>query len=234
MPSGAVQFRIVRYPLWISVMQSNGNPQHPVSANFSGLDLYWPSPLELHPSDKVRADALFTSTPEAWVMRGQFYTSPEVPYLLEKDAAETKGKKDLGAALAGEFQSFFKGSAKPYREGSEEALPDMPQYANQSRIIVVGDVDFTTNMINATNARQNLDFLLRAADWLVSDDDIIKIRSKQPHVGRLDKIIDSDRRASAMRFVQIVNVGIIPVLVIAAGFFLAMRRKKRSLDAESL
>ncbi|WP_461248365.1 Gldg family protein, partial [Treponema sp. R6D11] len=71
MPSGAIQFRIVRYPLWIGVMQNNGNPQHPVSANFSGLDLYWPSPIELHPSDKVQAEVLFTSSPEAWVMRGE-------------------------------------------------------------------------------------------------------------------------------------------------------------------
>jgi ABC-type uncharacterized transport system involved in gliding motility auxiliary subunit len=234
MQSGAIQFRIVRYPLWISVMQSNGNPQHPVSANFSGLDLYWPSPLELHPSDKVKADVLFTSTTEAWVMRGEFYTSPEMPYLLEKSAAETRGKKDLGAALSGEFPSFFRGSQKPYREGSDEVLPDMPPYANQSRIIVVGDTDFATNMINATNARQNLDFLLRSADWLVSDEDIIKIRSKQPHVGRLDKIFDSGKRSSAMRFVQIVNIGIIPMLVIAGGFFLAARRKKRSQEAETV
>jgi len=231
--TGAVQFRIVRYPLWIGVMQDNGNPKHPVSANFSGLDLYWSSPLELHPSDGVEAVSLFTSSPEAWLMRGEFNTSPEVPYFLERNAAETRGKKDLGAALTGVFPSFFKGSPKPVREGSDEVLPDMPQYAGQSRIIVVGDTDFATNMITATNARHNLDFLLRAADWLVSDDDIIKIRSKQPHVGRMDKIFDPGKRAAAMRFVQIVNVGIIPLFVIACGFILASRRRKRSRDAEN-
>ncbi len=107
-------------------------------------------------------------------------------------------------------------------------------YANQSRIIVVGDTDFATNMISASNARQNLDFLMRAADWLVSDEDIIKIRSKQPHVGRLDKIFDSDKKAAAIRFVQIINVGIIPLLVIACGFYLASRRKKRSNEAETV
>jgi ABC-type uncharacterized transport system involved in gliding motility, auxiliary component len=231
--SGAVQLRIIRYPLWIGVMQNNGNPQHPVSANFSGLDLYWSSPLELHPSDKVQAVTLFTSSPEAWAMRGEFYTSPEMPFFLERNAEQTRGKKDLGAALTGEFPSFFRGSPKPVREGSDEALPDMPQYASQSRIIVVGDTDFATNMISATNARHNLDFLLRVADWLVNDDDIIKIRSKQPHVGRLDKIFDPGKRAAAMRFVQIINVGIIPLLVIAGGLVLASRRKKRSRDAET-
>ncbi|MDR2941318.1 MAG: GldG family protein [Treponema sp.] len=232
MPSGAVQYRIVRYPLWIGVMQDNGNPQHPVSANFSGVDLYWPSPLELAPPENVQADYLFTSSPEAWIMRNEFYTSPEMPYLLEKSAAETRGKKNLGASLTGEFPSFFRGSPKPVREGSGETLPDMPQYPAQSRIIVIGDTDFATNIINATKARQNLDFLMRSADWLVSDDDIIGIRSKQPHIGRLDKILDPGRRSAAIRFVQIVNVGLIPLLVIAGGLFLASRRRKRSRGAE--
>ncbi|WP_461248339.1 Gldg family protein, partial [Treponema sp. R6D11] len=153
---------------------------------------------------------------------------------FEQSAAGTKGKKDLGAALTGEFPSFFKGSEKPVREGSDEVLPDMPQYAKQSRILVVGDTDFATNMINATNARQNLDFLLRCADWLVSDEDIIKIRSEQPHVGRLDKIFASGSRAAAMRFVQIINVGVIPLLVVAVGLILASRRKKRSQDTEKV
>jgi ABC-type uncharacterized transport system involved in gliding motility auxiliary subunit len=233
MPSGAVQFRIVRYPLWIGVTQDNGNSQHPVSANFSGLDLYWPSPLELHITDNVQAVPLFTSSPEAWLMREEFNTNPEASYFFEKDAAATRGKKDLGASLTGEFPSFFRGSPKPAREGSDEELPDMPQKAAPSRMIVVGDTDFATNMINASNARQNLDFLLRAADWLVSDDDIIGIRSKQPHSGRLDKIFDPGRRAAAMRFAQVVNVGIIPLLVIAFGFIFASQRRKKSRNAEN-
>jgi ABC-type uncharacterized transport system involved in gliding motility auxiliary subunit len=229
MPSGSVQYRIVRYPLWIGVMQDNGNQQHPVSSNFSGLDLYWASPLEFHPPEKVRADSLFSSSPEGWVMRDEFYTNPEMPYLLERTAAETRGKKELGAALSGEFPSFFKGSPKPVREGSDEVLPDMPQYSSQSRMIVIGDTDFATNM---SNARRNFDFLLRAADWLVSDDDIIGIRSKQPHEGRLDKIFDQGRKVAAMRFAQIVNVGLVPLAVVAAGLILASRRRKRSREAE--
>jgi ABC-type uncharacterized transport system involved in gliding motility auxiliary subunit len=232
MPSGAVQYRIVRYPLWIGVLADNGNSAHPVSARFSGLDLYWASPLELHPVEQVEADALFTSTNQGWAMKGTFYTSPEISYLFERDAAETRGTKILGASLKGQFPSFFVGSPKPVREGSQDELPDMPPRASPSRIIVIGDVDFATNMINATNASYNLDFLLRAADWLVSDDDIIGIRSRQPHAGRLDRIQDSEKRAAAMRFSQVVNVGLTPLFVILAGLILVYRRRSRSRNAE--
>jgi ABC-type uncharacterized transport system involved in gliding motility auxiliary subunit len=228
MPSGGIQYRIVRYPLWIGVLGDNGNLKHPVSAGFGGLDLYWSSPVELHPLPNVEASILFTTTPEGWLMRNTFYTSPEVPYMLEMEAVETRGVQNLGAALSGNFPSFFRGAFKPVREGSDEELPDMPDYSSPSRIIVIGDTDFATNIINATQARHNLDFLLRAADWLASDDEIIGIRNRQPQTGRLDKITDPSRRAAATKFSQILNVGLIPLFIIIAGLVLASRRKLRA------
>ena len=233
MASGAVQIRIVRYPLWIGVSSDNGNPEHPVSSNFSGVDLYWASPLELHTSDQVEAGYLFTSTSQAWSMINSLYTNPDINYLFEIDAAETRGVKILGASLSGFFPSFFRGAPKPVREGwsSEEypqdELPDMPLYASRSRIIVIGDTDFATNMVTATGASYNLEFLLRAADWLASDDDIINIRNKQPHIGRLDKIMDEEARSAAMRFSQIVNLGVVPLFIILAGLIISSRRRSR-------
>jgi len=225
--TGAMQLRIVRYPLWIGVLGENVNTQHPVSANFSGLDMFWASPLELKPPPSVDASVLFTSTPEGWSMRDTFYTSPEVIYFMEMEAPETKGTKILGASLSGVFPSFFKGW-KPAREGTDAELPDMPGTASPSRIIVIGDTDFATNLITATQAVHNLDFLLRAADWLANDDDIIGIRNRQPQASRFDKILDLEKRAAAMRFSQILNVGLIPLLVIMAGLTLASLRKKRA------
>jgi len=231
-PSGSMQYRIVRYPLWIGVQGESGNTQHPVSSGFSGIDLYWASPLELAASPALDAVPLFTTSTEGWVMREAFYTSPEVPYLLEREAPETKGQKILGASISGTFTSFFDGAPKPVREGSSEELPDMPEYARPSRIIVIGETDFATNMIGATQAKHNLDFILRAADWLANDDDIIGIRSRLPQTGRFDKIIDPASRAAAMNFVRIFNVFIIPLLVIASGFFIAYRRKKNAAITE--
>ena len=231
-PTGAPQFRIGRYPLWIGVLGENGNTQHPVSAGFAGLDLYWASPLELHAVPLVEAVPLFTSSPDAWVMRERFHTSPEMPYLMQLDAQETRGELILGASLTGIFPSFFSGAPKPVREHFWEELPDMPETASPSRIIVIGDVDFATNLINVTQAIHNMDFLLRVADWLVNDDDIIGIRSRAPGTGRLDRIADPSQRIAAMRFSQIVNVGLVPLFVIAAGLTLASQRRKHAKNAE--
>jgi len=240
-PAGGLQNRFSRYPLWIGVLSDNGNMQHPVSAGFAGLDLYWASPLDLHPSSEVEVVPLFTSTSEGWLMRDPFITSPEIPYRLEAQFEQTKGVKTLGAALSGVFPSFFRGAPKPIREGSFEELPDMPLHARPSRIIVVGDTDFASNIMNATQnvpqgERHNIDFLLRVADWLLNDDDIISIRNKQPQIGRFDKISDETKRAAAMSFSQIVNVGLIPVLVIASGFIFAFKRRSkwRNIEIKSI
>jgi ABC-type uncharacterized transport system involved in gliding motility auxiliary subunit len=232
--SGVMQYRIVRYPLWINVLADNGNRSHPVSAGLQGLDLFWASPLEFHPASLVEALTLFTSTPEAWSMIDEFYTSPEISYLFERDAPQTRGAKVMGAALSGQFPSFFSGAEKPRREGSDEELPDMPQNTLPSRIIVIGDTDFATNIINASGASHNMDFLLRAADWLSSDDDIIGIRSRVSQAGRLDRIQNDAKRIAAMKTAQFINVGLIPFLVIMAGILLALRRRSRSGGSQSM
>jgi ABC-type uncharacterized transport system involved in gliding motility auxiliary subunit len=226
--NGALQFRIVRNPQWIRVLGENGNREHPVSARFSGLDLYWASPLELNPPAQVEAVALFTTTEEAWSMREPFNTNPDIPYLFERDAADTKGRKILGASLSGTFPSWFKDRPKPLRENGPE-LQDMPSEAKPARLIVVGDVDFATSFLGVTGGQRNLEFVLQAADWLGNDDDIIGIRNRETGSGRLDLIIDAEKRAAAMRFAQLLNVVIVPLLVIPAGIFLALRRRAKAL-----
>jgi len=215
-PNGAIQYRITRNNQWIRVLSENGNPAHPVSANFSGLDLYWASPLQLNAPDGVEADYLFTSTAEAWSMREPFFTNPEVPYLFERDAAETTGEKILGVSLTGIFPSWF----------ADKEIPAMPAQAKPARLIVVGETEFATAFLGVTNGQRNLDFMVQAADWLCNDDDIIQIRSRSSQSGRLDKIIDTGKRASAMRLAQIVNIFVVPALVIIAGLFFALRRRK--------
>ncbi|MCL2801600.1 MAG: GldG family protein [Treponema sp.] len=235
---GGSQHRIARYPLWVGISGDNGNKDHPVSSGFSGIDLYWASPLELIPPETVEAVPLFTTSSESWLMREAFYTNPDTPsYLVEAESFDTKGEKILGASLTGIFPSFF-GDFVPQREGSYEQLPEMPEFARESRILVVGDTDFATNLMHVSHdfdrgIQHNLDFLLRAADWLANDDDIIGIRSRQPQAGRFDRIADPAHRLAAMRFSQIFNAGIVPILVIVSGFVFAYRRKNKSKIQET-
>jgi len=225
--AGSTVIKRVPYPLWIGVTGENGNIKHPVSSGFQGLDLFWASPLELAPVSSVEAVPLFTSSPNAWLMRDGYYTNPEVAYALELEASWTTGVKILGASLTGVFPSFFREGVKPVREDSNEELPDMPLQAKPSRVIVIGDVDFATNMLSYTGAEYNLEFLVRTADYLINDEDIIKIRNNQGQAKF--KVTDQKRINSAMRFSQIVNVGLVPLFVIICGLLFSNYRRKKAV-----
>jgi ABC-type uncharacterized transport system involved in gliding motility auxiliary subunit len=225
-PTGAIQIRMIRYPHWIGIQDVNGNGDHPVSARFGGVDLFWPSPLELSNREGVEAVPLFTTTSEAWVMDKDFEANPEMSFLFEENAESTKGKKIAAAALSGTFPSWFRGRLKPWRDGGEE-LPDLPAAGTASRIIVIGDTDIVSGFMQYTGGVQrNLNFFLQAIDWLGSDDDIIGIRSRQIRGRRLDRIVEPEKKAAALRFVQILNLGIVPLAVIALGLFFAWKRRR--------
>ena len=138
----------------------------------------------------------------------------------------------MGASLTCIFPSWFEGRPKPESSDGSE-LPDMPSQAKPARIIVVGDTAFATSLMNVTGGQRNLDFLIQAAGWLCNDDDIIGIRSKETGSGRLDKIIDPAEKAAAMQLVRFINVGLVPLLVIAAGVLLALRRRAKALPAKA-
>jgi ABC-type uncharacterized transport system involved in gliding motility auxiliary subunit len=102
----------------------------------------------------------------------------------------------------------------------------MPGEPGESRIVVVGDSELASGYIQYTRSQRNLDFLLQAADWLSNDDDIIGIRNRVPRTGRLDSIVNPERRAARMAFARIFNVVIIPLALVVLGLLLAARRRR--------
>jgi gliding-associated putative ABC transporter substrate-binding component GldG len=225
-PGGQTQIRFVRYPFFISVLNQFGNSQHPVTSGFNGIDVFWASPVELVPVDGVEETTLFSTTPEAWLQTQNFSINPDQSYSFNMEEDATRGTRILGAALTGKFPSWFKGKPKPAREGMDSELPDMPLETGDSRIIVIGDTDFGSAYIQYTRSQQNLDFFIKALDWLGNDDDIIGIRNRQASSGRLDKITDGEKRTAAMIFARILNVVLIPLAVIVLGLLIALRRRR--------
>lgn len=211
-----------RYPHWIGVLEQGGNPDHAVTARFRGLDLYWASPIELSPPPGVAGETLFSSTAEAWLQTEMFVTRPDQAHQFEEEAETTRGTKILGASLSGIFPSAFTGQAKP-----DESLPDQSAQKKPSRIIVVGDSDFAGSMMRINRGEErNLDFLVRAAEWLSSDEDLAAIRGREGPAGRLDRVADPEKRAAIMVFSRAFNTIIIPAAVILTGLFLAWRRRR--------
>lgn len=224
-PEGVLQTRLMRYPHWPAVQAELGNPEHPIGASFAGIDLFWPSPITLDPPEGVRSEVLARSTDGAWLMTKDFATSPEQESSFGREAAGTAGSYVLAAALTGTFPQYFRDKPKPVRPGSGESLPELPPAPAAGRVVVIGDGDLAGTLIQYTRSERNLEFLLRAADWLSGDDDLQAIRNRQSSLGRLDRIRDDGRRARAALFARTLSTVLVPAAVVLFGLLRHLRRR---------
>jgi ABC-type uncharacterized transport system involved in gliding motility auxiliary subunit len=205
----------IRYPQWIGLTQQLGNPDHALTARFMGLDLYWASPLEINPPPGVSADILFSSSPQAWLQTERFVTNPNYYSQFEDEAEETRGTKILGVSLSGIFPSAFQDS--------------QPSFNRPSRLIIVGNSHFAGSIMQANRGEErNLDFLIKAADWLSNAEDIVAIRGRQTQAGRLDRIADRAKRGRVMALSRSINTIVIPLAVVLAGLFLNWKRRVKT------
>jgi ABC-type uncharacterized transport system involved in gliding motility auxiliary subunit len=218
----------VPYPFWIKVDPNQGNPANPITSSFAGADMFWPNPLELKAPTGVTTQPLFVTSHKAWLETKNLSVDPNASFMFNAEKKDTTKSYTLAAALSGKFPSYYKGKPKPTRTGSTVTLPDLPKEAKESRLIVVGDVDFaTTQMLQNTGDQRNLDFLVKAADWLSNDDDIIAIRNRPAEAGRLDKIANPDKRFMQAAWARIIGIGLVPFVVLLAAIIVIAARKQR-------
>jgi ABC-type uncharacterized transport system involved in gliding motility auxiliary subunit len=225
------QYRIIRYPAWISVLEDSGNRNHPLTSGFGGVDLFWASPLTLALPDtgRVSGNVLFSTTPDAWLIAENYNLRPDQSAMLSLNAEASKGTKALAVALEGVFPRWFSNDKPEARYDGDEELPDMPATPKESRIVVVGDADIGGAMMQYSQGGQQLNpnFLMQVADWLGNDDDIVGIRNRSRGSNRLDKILDEDKRAGFMRFSQTFNTIVVPLLIVLYGVYRIVKRNRK-------
>ena len=220
------RYMVVQYPLWVTIAADAVARDNPVTARFAGLDLYWPCALEIAGVEGVKAEALVSSSPGSWTMKAPFEINPALSSMLVQQAGE-KSRRPLALSLSGSFTSSFAARAAP-------AKTPLLLKSPETRLIVVADADFTSNMIQYTQAQYNMTFLSNCAEWLAQEDDLLSIKTRAQVDTRLMRIQDPARKAAAMGASQAINVAVVPLLVVVAGIarLLIRRRRKREPSRE--
>jgi gliding-associated putative ABC transporter substrate-binding component GldG len=218
--------RLEPYPPWVSVLGSSANSEHPITARFSGLDLYWASSLDLV-GEEDQVTVLLESSQESWTMEAPYMIDPIEPFGMMEGRAEGSGNYVLAAALSGSFDSYFDTMALPPRPGDEEpVIPDATS-VDSARLVVVGDSEFAGNYTQFTESQYNIVFLENALGWLANDEDLLSIRTRAVRDVRLNAIQDPEVRDGVATFAELFNVFVMPLLVVVAGigrFFFRRRR----------
>jgi len=204
---------------------------NPITARFQGLDLLWASPLEIVERPGVEAEKLLQTTPEAWIQDQEpFETNPQRAAMLEYMPHEKEGQYTLGVTLRGSFSSYFADREIPQRVGEERDWSEVIERSEETRLIVIGDADFASELYQYSGGSYNLEFLANSAEWLSNSEDLLEIKTRVARDMRLNKIQDPEARLRAAMFTQMFNLIVVPLGVIIFGVLrFIMRRRKVAL-----
>jgi gliding-associated putative ABC transporter substrate-binding component GldG len=225
------RYMVVPYPAWVSAAARYANSSHPITARFGGLDLYWAAPVEAIQRDGVRAEVLARTSPNSWVMKEPFETNPVILQTMKGPTEGSTAQSALALALTGTFHSGYAGRTVPVRAGERAPKTPAVEESPPTRIIVVGNAAFASDIVQYTQASYNMSFLSNCAEWLAQEDDLLAIKTRAQADTRLDALADPAAKAAAMRRSIAVNVAIVPVAVIAVGIVRLLRRRRRTHES---
>ncbi len=219
--TGGFQFQTpVPYPHWIAIGDT-ANRDHPITARFAGLDLFWASPLSVDDSLSEYTETLVSTTNDAWLMLDEFSLTPQEDYLFRTNEIETKGSHDIALAFQGPLQ-YDKSLPIPSTVDPSAVLTEV----DAARIIILSDTNVITDLVRATNAGYNLTFAVSALTWLGNDEDLLSIRTRSIRPRTLDNIRDPQTAAILQIIVRWGNMVLIPLIVALIGVFIMIKRRR--------
>jgi ABC-type uncharacterized transport system involved in gliding motility auxiliary subunit len=129
---------------------------------------------------------------------------------LNEDRGDKRGPISIGATVT-------TAAPEPPADGKEDAAKK-DATPPQTRIAVFGDADFGSNAYGGSVG--NADFFMNTVNWLTAQENLIAIRPRQAGDSRLTV---TPQQMSAIWWF---SVAIMPLMIIAAGFFTWSRRRR--------
>ncbi len=218
-----------RYSLWFQVAGRNVSSDSLVTSPFTGLDLFWASPLRINPEAQPEMTILAKSSPQAWPMEKRFQVSPE-RVGTPPPTPEAGEQFNLMLSAEGRLSSAFPedGSEDPGAQGD----PGAPDAVENARFLVLGDADFASGYIQTAESPYNLDFAAGAVQWLANEEDLLSIKNRSARDRTLSAIQDPSAQRSWVLFTYIVNLVLVPLLVILLGVSRYISRRSRGKEGK--
>lgn len=152
--------------------------------------------------------------------------------IIEKEPAteayQGKGNQNLAVLLEGTFQSAYKNRVKPFPLKNEKTT-------GESKMLVISDGDVIKNQISRGRPQElgfdvitqrqygNQEFLLNSVNYLLDNNGLINIRSKELKLA----FLDGEKVTTEKSFWQWINIGFpLALLAIFGALFTTIRKRK--------
>ena len=219
------QFQPVKWQY--SPLAKNAN-NHPIVNNLNFVKFDFANQIDTL-KNNIKKTVLLKSSPLSKLDGTPKEISLELVTKEPIPSTYTKGNQNLAVLLEGEFTSVYNNRIKPFKL-SKERNKSIP-----TKMIVIADGDVIKNDVGRTGPQElgfdrwtgqtygNKEFLLNAVNYLLDDDGLINIRSKEIAIAFLDQ-----QKISAQKMKwQVINIALPLVLLALFGFVFNYFRKKK-------
>jgi len=221
-----------QYP-WLYSPAVYSDSKHPVVSNLDVLKFEFTNPIEVLKND-IEKTVLLSSSKYSKVVGTPVEVNLNM--VAEKpDMNEYKGAiaVPLAVLLEGKFHSVYENRVLPFKEDSFAPI------GKNNKMIVISDGDLIKNQLDkeyqplelgydkwTNNLYANKEFLMNCVNYLLDDNGLINIRSKEVDL----PILDKEKVYEEYTFSQIITVGVpIIILLIFGLVFTFLRKRKYSM-----
>lgn len=219
------QFQPLRWPY--SPLAA-GNPEHPITSNLNLVKFDFANPMDTLKND-VQKTILLQSSNLTKLQGVPVEISLEVVTEEPDPSTYTKGPQNLGVLLEGQFTSVYKDRIKPFKiDGNKDS-------STKTKMIIISDGDIIKNDVVRNQPQElgfdrwtgqsfgNKEFLLNAVNYLLNDDGLLDIRTKNISIAFLDEQKTNDNKAQW----QLLTIALpLAFLAVFGVIFNYIRRKK--------
>ncbi len=210
----------INYPLWITILPRYVY-KHPVTESFSGLELYWASPLSVFSTEQSTISVLAESSEQSFIQKPFLLTnssSDELTYETDPYSLKTmnfssleKHSSPVFAMLEGTVPGYYTTLRSPF-----------------TKIALIPDQYAVSNMVEYTNSAHNLDFLINTILYLSDNENLLLIKNKKAHMYNVAKIIDEQTFMYTKTIVYLVIFIVLPCIILFVPVIVYIRRKKHA------
>jgi len=226
------QFQPVQWPY--SPLAAN-NPNHPITTNLDPVKFDFASPIDtlknnidktvlLRSSQLSKLDGVPREISLDIVTK-----EPNMEDFTSKDPSKTNGYHPLAVLLEGEFTSVYDKRVKPFKIAQDKIK------SSPTKMIIISDGDVIKNEVIRNQPQElgfefltkrkfgNKEFLENAVNYLLNDDGLINIRTKEVKLA----FLDSEKIEAQKSKWQIINIAVPLVILGLFGVAFGFIRRKR-------
>ncbi|CAM4073473.1 gliding motility-associated ABC transporter substrate-binding protein GldG [Flavobacterium antarcticum] len=212
--------------LYSPIVRSEEN--HPINKNINLVKLEFANQMDTL-KNGIKKTVLLKSSPQSKAVGAPLLVGLN-QFMDHLDESQYKeGNQIIGTLLEGKFTSAFNNRVKPFK------IADNKDQGVDTKMIVIADGDIVNyTYINKKPVQNgydqwtqqvygNKDFLINSINYLLDDDGLINIRSKNIEL----PLLDEQKVREQYTISQVITVGIPLVLLVVFGFAFTYIRKRK-------